>query len=315
MLLDDRELPDEIRTATTLVATVVGQDIEVCEDGVFRILRGTAKGRVISIVDPEARHGHKTAARGFDGYKGHVAIDPDSEIITATEVTAGNAGDAKAAEVLLADVLPPNEAEASLVPQKTETSAATATDSEPLKVYGDASYGTAELVERLDSSDIEANVKVQPPSAREGMFSQDEFRIDKPNATVTCPQGIVVQLRFNKEGAGHAEFGASCKVCPLKSQCTTAKNGRTVHVHPKHEVLDQARTRQRNPAWKRDYRKTRPKVERKIAHLMRRKRGGRRARMRGTLRVRHDFALLAASVNLTRIANLRGRDTLAPLAN
>jgi hypothetical protein len=86
-------------------------------------------------------------------------------------------------------------------------------------------------------------------------------------------------------------------------------------VHPKHEVLDQARTRQRNPAWKRDYRKTRPKVERKIAHLMRRKHGGRRARMRGTLRGRHDFALLAASVNLTRIANLRRRDTLAPLAN
>jgi hypothetical protein len=144
---------------------------------------------VISIVDPEARHGHKTAARGFDRYKGHVAIDPDSEIITATEVTAGNAGDATAAEVLLADVLPPNEAEASLVPQKTETSAATVTDSEPLKVYGDASYGTAELVERLDSSDIEANVKVQRPSAREGMFSQDEFRIDKPNAHGHLPPG------------------------------------------------------------------------------------------------------------------------------
>ncbi|MDQ2884108.1 MAG: transposase, partial [Actinomycetota bacterium] len=61
---------------------------------------------MISTVDPQARHGHKTAARGFDGYKGHVAIDPDSEIITATTVTPGNTGDAAAAPVLITDLLP-----------------------------------------------------------------------------------------------------------------------------------------------------------------------------------------------------------------
>ena len=75
--------------AAQLLATVVGQDLDARHDGVFRIARRVAKDRVISTVDPEARHGHKTSARGFDGYKGHVAIDPDSEMITATAVTAG----------------------------------------------------------------------------------------------------------------------------------------------------------------------------------------------------------------------------------
>ena len=71
----------------------------------FRIARRVAPDRVISTVDPQARHGHKTAARGFDGYKGHVGIDPDSEIITATTVTAGNAGDASGQPVHASGIL------------------------------------------------------------------------------------------------------------------------------------------------------------------------------------------------------------------
>ena len=66
--------------AATLLATVLGQDLDVDDDGVFRIARRVAPDRVISTVDPETRHGHKTSAKGFDGYKGHAAIDPDSEL-------------------------------------------------------------------------------------------------------------------------------------------------------------------------------------------------------------------------------------------
>ena len=88
-----------------LLAAVVGQDLDEGEDGVFRIARRVAKDRIISTVDPDARHGHKTSARGFDGYKGHVALDPDSELIVATHVTAGNVGDGQAVDALLADEL------------------------------------------------------------------------------------------------------------------------------------------------------------------------------------------------------------------
>src|SRR5207344_501842 len=94
-LLDGRELAEPVTEAATLLATVLRQDLETGEDGVFRIARRVAKDRVISTVDPDTRHGHKTAARGFDGYKAHTAVDPDSEIITATTVTPGNAGDAQ----------------------------------------------------------------------------------------------------------------------------------------------------------------------------------------------------------------------------
>jgi len=295
LALDGQVLTPDVTKATTLLATVVGQDIEEGTDGVFRIVRGVAPDRVISTVDPEARHGHKTAARGFDGYKGHIAVDAESEIITATEVTAGNVGDASAAEVLLADVLT-NTGDAAPCEANEQ-------ESKP-EVYGDASYGTADLVEKLESAGVVPNVKVQPPSAREGMFSQDDFQIDTAAGTVRCRAGVRVSLRVLPDGSSIAEFGGRCVVCPQRAQCTQSKSGRTIKLHPKHATLDRHRKRQRDEAWKKHYRKVRPRVERKIAHLMRRKHGGRRARVRGRERVRHDFALLAASVNLARLAAL-----------
>jgi hypothetical protein len=332
--LDGREFSAPVRQAAELVATVVGQDLEARDDGIIVIARRVAPDRVISVVDPEARHGHKTAARGFDGYKGHIAIDPDSEIITAVDVTAGNVGDGSVAKVLLADVLPSREnevqdvapapaevqdmqqdaahalaevqdaAHATAEVQDVQQDAAYALAEEPVEVFGDASYGTADVVETLEQAGIVPNVKVQPPSAREGMYSQDAFTIDVTANTVCCPAGLLVPLRRSKDGAGHASFGASCNNCPQRSLCTTSKEGRSVNVHAKHEVLDQARKRQRDPAWRKRYRAIRPKVERKLAHMMRRKHGGRRARVRGTVRVRQDFAMLAAAVNLVRLATL-----------
>jgi Transposase DDE domain len=105
--LDGQTLGSGLGKAAELLATVVGQHLDQdAGDEMFRIARRVAADRVISTVDPDARHGHKTSARGFDGYKGHIAIDPDAEIITATEVTAGNAGDAEPATDLLTDDRP-----------------------------------------------------------------------------------------------------------------------------------------------------------------------------------------------------------------
>jgi len=310
-LLDGRELGETVKQAAALLAAVLGQDLEQREDGLFRIERRVAPDRIISTVDPEARHGHKTAARGFDGYKGHIAIDPDTEIITATEVTAGNVGDGSAAEALLKDVLPPPAAETAeaqaetAVPQEIPAQAAAV-----VEVYGDASYGTADLVEKVEAAGLEADMKVQRPSPpRKGMFSQDDFAIDVQAGTVKCPHGILVVLREIPDGSRVAQFGPQCDGCPLRSRCTTSKEGRSVRLHPKHAVLDRERKRQRDPGWLARYRATRPKVERKIAHLMRRKHGGRRARMRGRLRIGQDFSLLAAAINLMRMAVLGVRLT------
>jgi hypothetical protein len=289
LCLDGRELPPEVKQAAALVATVVGQDLDQAEGGMFRIARRVAPDRVISTVDPEARHGHKTQSRSFDGYKGHVAVDPDSEIIVKTEVTPGNTADGAVTEKLLSDVLsnPPEANKAAGV-----------------EAYGDASYGTAEVVEKLEGAGIEANVKVQAPSAPKGMYSKQEFAIDPENKTVRCPAGHTVEIAARKDGGGLANFGALCAGCPLREKCTSSKDGRQIHVHPRESVLKRAREGQKAPEWKAKYRSTRPKVERKFGQLMRRRHGGRRARVRGCVRVGHDFALLAAAANLKRLAAL-----------
>jgi hypothetical protein len=103
--LRGERLDPQTAEAAALLATVTGQDIEETPDGRFRIFEGTAPDRVISTVDPQARHGHKTAAHGFDGYKGHVAVDPDSEVITAAEVSSAATGDAVVAPTLLGDLV------------------------------------------------------------------------------------------------------------------------------------------------------------------------------------------------------------------
>jgi hypothetical protein len=295
--LDGGELVAGVAQAAELLATVVGQDLEQGEDGVFGIARRVAKDRVISTVDPQARHGHKTSARGFDGYKGHVAVDPDSEIITATTVTPGNAGDAAAAEDLLAEDVPGPDSAIEDDP------AAEDQQEERLAVYGDSAYGAGSLLECLERAGADIMCKVQPPVAPAGRFAKDEFEIDLAAGTVTCPAGHTVGLR--EQAAGQvAYFGAVCAGCPLAERCTASPKGRTIWLTVHEAQLQRARQQQQDPAWKADYRATRPKVERKIGHLMRRKHGGRRARMRGQAKIDADFALLAAAVNLARLAML-----------
>jgi hypothetical protein len=314
--LEGCPIPAEMKDAATLLATVVGQDLELTEDGCFRIARRVAPDRVISTVDPETRHGHKTAARGFDGHKGHIAIDPDSEIITASVATAGNVADGRVTKELLEEILPaktPSEkavapvegdaGEASATPA-VETIESATTPEKPVEVYGDASYGTAEVLLHLEEAGAEPYVKVQGATAPGGLFTKDVFRIDLKNETVTCPNDQLVQIRRGKDGSGLASFGIACKLCPLAPSCTTSKEGRNIRLHPHERILRDTRARQKSPEWRAKYRATRPKVERKLGQLMRRRHGGRRARMRGTERVAQDFAMLCAAVNLHRLAML-----------
>jgi hypothetical protein len=297
-VLDGRDLDEEMSRVGELLATVVGQDLEESDDGRFRIARKVAPDRVISTVDTDARHGHKTSARGFDGYKGHAAVDPDSEIITDTAVTPGNAGDASVAEDLIDDLL-------------DDTTTATGdTEADKPKVYGDSAYGTGEFQERLEDAGIDSGCRTQPPSPRPGgLFTKDRFGIDLEAEAVTCPAGSTVTIRRHRDGGGIAYFGDTCTTCPLRPACTTATGGRKVRVGPHEAALARARARQADPAWGDDYRATRPKVERKLGHLMRRRHGGRRARVRGTPKVDADFNLLAAAANVARLAVLGLRST------
>lgn len=305
VVLDGRELLAEVADAAAMLATVVGQDLDQGEDGVFRIVRGVAADRTISTLDPDARHGHKTQSKGFDGYKGHIAEDPDSEIITNTKVTPGNVGDGAVAAELIDDLASDEPSTAKAGKARDNRSRKKRKRRKP-KVFGDAAYGSGEFQQHLEDHDIESGCKTQRPSPPPGgLFAKDRFAIDLNADTVTCPNAVTVTIRHGAVGAKSiANFAEHCSTCPLRAQCTNSVSGRKISIGPHEAALARARKRQANPVWRDDYRATRPKVERKLGHLMRHRHGGRRARVRGQAKVDADFSLLAAAANLARLARL-----------
>ena len=226
--------------------------------------------------------------------KGHVAADPDSEIITDTVVTPGNAGDASVAKDLIDDLVR-DEASDEAAPEDTNGPT----------VYGDAAYGAGEFLDHLATNDIDSRCKTQPPAPRPGgLFTKDRFAINLDDDTVTCAHDVTVKIRRDRDGDGTAYFSNACSTCPLRQQCTNAVGGRTISVGRYEQRLVDARAQQNDPDWLADYRATRPKVERKLGHMMRRRHGGRRARVRGKRKVDADFNFLAAAQNLARLAVL-----------
>jgi transposase len=115
--LPDTELDAKAAEAVGLLALVAGQDVEPVEgsdgtDGRWRIARKVAPERVVSTVDPEARHAHKTRQRRQDGYKAHVKVEPDTGLITGCALTPASGpehSDAAVGIELLADEPDPIE--------------------------------------------------------------------------------------------------------------------------------------------------------------------------------------------------------------
>jgi hypothetical protein len=173
-----------------------------------------------------------------------------------------------------------------------------------LAVYGDAAYGSGELLAEFEAAGVEIMCKVQPANAPGGRFTKDAFDIDLAAGTVTCPGEQTVRIRSAKAGGGTAVFGSLCASCPLAARCTSSTAGRTIKIGAYEAELARARATQADPGWRTEYRATRPKVERKLGHLMRRRHGGRRARVRGRAKVAADFSLLAAAANVARLGVL-----------
>jgi IS5 family transposase len=269
-------LTDEQERAVALLALVAGQDVEPGEKpGTWRIARAAARDRVVSTVDPESRHAHKTRASYRDGYKAHVAVEPETGIVTGNTVTAGNAGDGEAATELLAG------------------------EDEPVEALGDAAYGGGQTRKDLDDAGHATVIKPAPlRPAVPGGFDRDDFAVDHDNRTVTCPNGQTVAI----SDKGYATFGARCATCPLRDRCTTAKAGRSLRISEHDRYLVAARAHAKTPQFQAVYRRWRPMVERSIAWLMRD--GHRRCRYRGVARNQLGFSLRVAAVNLARLLAL-----------
>ena len=283
VVLDGAELVTAAGDAADLLALVAGQDVAEGDDGVFRIVRGVAKDRIISTVDPEARHGHKSRNRRFDGYKAHLSVDPDSELIDEVVATPANAPDRDAVDDLLADHVE---------------------DEDKPIVIGDSAYADGATRAHLDDEGFEVIAKCPPVRNSTGGFTKDHFDVNIDDNTVTCPAGHTVTIRMSSRGGGKASFKPHCKHCPLRDQCTPSHRGRTITIHPHEAVLQRARAEQSTPQWAANYRADRPLVERKISHFVRRAWGGRRARTRGLKRVRTDVDTRAAAINWARLAVL-----------
>jgi hypothetical protein len=274
--------------AVGLLALVAGQDVEPAEgsdgrDGRWRIARRTAPDRMVSVTDPDARHVHKNRTRRQDGFKAHVSFEPETGLFTAVELTGGSGAAGHEATVA-----------AGLL----------AGEQEKLTVLGDSAYGTGGLRQRLRDSGHAAVIK--PPPLRKavpGGFTIDDFTVDDQAGTATCPAGHAVPLgRPHADGTRLAQFGALCRGCPLRQRCTASRTGRVLTVHPQHALLAAARRAAADPAWREEYRRWRPPVERAIAWLV--ARGSRRVPYRGITKNDTWLHHRAAALNLRRLVNL-----------
>ena len=294
----DVELDERAASALALLALVAGQDVEPAEgsdgtDGRWRIAGTVAEDRVISTVDPDARHTRKSPEARRDGYRAHVAAEPETGIITGEKLTkaAGplNSDPAVAAEFVAADVAGDGD-----VSQDEQNRPAW---------YADSAYGTGDLRDAIERAGHRAVIKPKPlrvPVA-DG-FTVDDFTVDEQRGTVTCPDGHTVTLSRNRI----ATFGALCRNCPLRARCTTCKTGRKLGpLHQRDDLLRHARADwATQPALRTDYMTHRPNVERVLAQVATWRGRRLKLRYRGVAKNHAWLTRRAAALNLR---NLIGR--------
>jgi hypothetical protein len=276
--------------AVGLLGLLAGQDVEPAEgsdgtDGRWRIARRTAPDRVVSAVDPEARHSRKTRSHKRDGFKAHVVVEPDTGLATAASLTrAAGEGTSDGA------------AGAALLREDPAVAAG-----QVAEVLGDGAYASEEVFDVCDEVGAFPVVKPKPVApAVPGGFTVDDFKVDVSadgaDASVTCPAGHVKKV----PASGQVKFTA-CGACPLRARCTTSP-ARTFNADA--AALRQRRHRERVRA-REDfagvYRSKRPMVERSISWLARR---ARRVPYRGVAKNDTWWKLRAAAVNLTRLIAL-----------
>jgi hypothetical protein len=359
---DAPERDDAAADALGLLALVAGQDVEPAgdpdgTDGRWRIARKVAHDRVISTVDVQARHTRKSKSNRKDGFRGHVAAEPETALITDCELTkaSGEAGSdpvvgeamiardryhhtpaaeqgeyANGSQAPVASASVTDEPAPSGEPHDADTVAARHDAAEPadsrrndadaqgrgqgsgLEVYADSAYGTGAARAAYRASGHNTVIKPKPLCpAVDGGFTLDDFTIDEQDGTVTCPGGHTRVMSPKRT----VTFGAVCADCPLRSRCTTAKDGRSMSIHEHEQLLRAARAQARTPEFKQAY-PTRSMVERVIAWTATNR--GRRITLR-YLGIDKNHAWLrtrCAAINLRTLVNggLTRRDEAWALA-
>jgi hypothetical protein len=278
--------------ALGLLALVAGQDVEPAEDsdgtdGRWRIARTVAADRVISTVDPQARHTRKSKSQRRDGFRAHVAAEPDTGLITGCELTMaagpGSSDAENGVKLAAAD----------------RFGGGSQDQAEGLEVYGDSHYGSGQARADYQAAGHDTVIKPVPlRPAVPGGFTLDDFIVDEEQGTVTCPAGHTRPMSARR----YVSFGPACAACPLRSRCTTAKDGRSLDIHPHEGLLRAARTRARTPEFRQAY-PTRAVIERIIAWTA--TSSGHRIRLRYLGASKNDAWLhsRSAAINLRTLVN------------
>lgn len=301
---DAPQRDDQAADALGLLALVAGQDVEPADDsdgtdGRWRIARKVAPDRVISAVDREARHTRKCKSKRRDGFRGHVAAEPETGLITDCEMTMATGpgstdaenGVKMAARDRFRSSPPAAAGGGGTGVQEQPQDAGGGDDAQPqagagadaearpvpderLEMYGDSAYGSGQA--RADYRDGGHDTFIKPGPVRPavpGGFTIDDFTVDEEQGTVTCPNGVTRPM----SPARAVTFGSACAGCPLRQQCTTARDGRSMTIHPHDDLLRAARAQARTEEFKQAY-PTRSNIERTIAWTA--TQNGRRVRLR-----------------------------------
>ena len=284
-----------IVAAAELLGQLLLQDVERTGDGIG-LKDGVSKDRMVSVHDPEMRHGHKSSSRRFDGHKAAIVVDTDTQLITAVEVLPGNAPDNLGALELV---------------ERSEANTGVPVE----EALGDAAYGDGDTRQAFVDAGRSLVARVPGRPSRKH-FPKDDFRIDLKEGSCTCPAGQVTRKllpagkRTGSTGRTHRlqafRFDAAvCGVCPLRPRCVAGSSGlgRTVQLHPQEALLQQARALQQSEAFA-GYRHRRVVVEHRLARLV--QLGIRQARYFGRAKTKFQLYLAATVANLTLVAAKAG---------
>jgi len=256
----------QVNEALAQLAKLVGQDLDL-SSGEAALKQGVAPDRQCSVVDPEMRHGRKSASKRFNGYKGHAVVEPQSGIITGVDATPASVHDGEAAQTLVEE-------------------SGTAT------MVGDNAYGGAEVRAKAK----EAGVSILTPTAPVKPFEKDSFKLDAQAETLTCPEGKTAKI----VPSGRVHFPAKgCRACPFAGECNPKGNGRTVQIQQSEELQRQLRAMARTEDGQALIRQVRPGTERVIGQWVRW--GLREGRYFGTLKTGLQAVLAAIGHNLDKI--------------
>ena len=288
-LAEDSAERQRIVAASELLGQLLLQDVERTEGGAD-LRDGVSRDRILSVHDPEMRHGHKSSSRRFDGHKAAVVVDTDSQLITAVDVLPGNAAD----DLGALELVEASEANAGIPVEEA---------------MGDAAYGGGNTRQAFADAGRRLVAKA-PGRPNRTHFPKDDFRIDLESGSCTCPAGNVTRTMLpTRKRNGHLDrtysffrFDAAvCGACPLRPQCVAAGpgTGRTVRLHPQETLLQQAHALQQSEAFT-EYRRRRVVVEHRLARLV--QLGIRQSRYFGRAKTLFQLYLAATVANLTLVA-------------